>query len=200
MLPTIGKVSDAIFCSWAGWIGWNADCLICRCYVNIFCHWRTGKSKKKNSVFPLLFLPSIIFGQVVTSCRRCTKGVSLADECGQTEGEVLHLGEFYCEPSWFKSESWEAQMSISVKDHWQGNRYFRVQLESDVLRRCRCFFSSCIWRLQLSWCISVVRMRSILVIRISISIFSLPSCPAIFHSLGVFRSHKNSKLSITSKH
>ncbi|KAG2554177.1 hypothetical protein PVAP13_9KG645750 [Panicum virgatum] len=26
-------------------------------------------------------------------------------------------------------------------------------------------------------------MRSILVIRISLSIFSLPSCPAIFHSL-----------------
>lgn len=39
----------------------------------------TGKSKKYFS--HCFFLHSIIFGQV-TSCRHCTKVVSLADECG----------------------------------------------------------------------------------------------------------------------
>ena len=75
----------------------------------------------------------------------------------------------------------EAQMSISVKDQWQGNSYF----ESNW--KVMCWEGADGFSLPVSGACTIVmycRLNEFHNSNISLSIFfSLPSCPAIFHSL-----------------
>lgn len=61
----------------------------------------------------------------------------VSGQLGGVDARCSTKKNFTVNPSWFKSGSWEAQMSISVKDGWydRATVTLKSNLESDVLRR-----------------------------------------------------------------